>query len=326
MNSQGRLDIYTGPMFSGKCLAKGTPVLMYNGGTKFVQDIVIGDVLAGYGTGVGRIVLSTHRGYGQMYNVLQKNGMDYSVNESHIMTIEHRGRIMDVPVTKIQEKYRGVRWHENKRIFTDITVTKAGCADYYGFTIDGDERFLLGDGTVTHNSSAMIRILVQLQELNRKVLCINHSFDTRDSATGFSTHCMLTKHANVECIKVSDLRELDTFNLTKYNVIGIDESQFFDSYIVEFVKNLVDKNKQYVIISGLDGDSNRNKFGHVLDLIPLADNVTKLHAICKMCLQNNGVITPAIFTHRHSSDSGVVYIGAEKEYESLCRDCYKKLN
>lgn len=71
----------------GKCLGKGTKVLMYDLSTKKVEDIQIGDKLMGP-DGTCRNVLSISRGREQMYWVCQNKGMNYRVNESHILSLK----------------------------------------------------------------------------------------------------------------------------------------------------------------------------------------------------------------------------------------------
>lgn len=70
----------------GKCLGRDTPVLMYNGGIKKVQDIIVGDALMGDDS-TPRIVSSVCTGKEKMYLVKQENGDDYRVNESHILSL-----------------------------------------------------------------------------------------------------------------------------------------------------------------------------------------------------------------------------------------------
>lgn len=71
----------------GKCLGKGTKVLMYDGSVKKVEDVKTGDLLMGDDS-TPRKVLSLARGKEMMYRVRQKHGMDYRVNESHILSLK----------------------------------------------------------------------------------------------------------------------------------------------------------------------------------------------------------------------------------------------
>ncbi len=89
----------------GKCLGKGTPVMMYDGTIKPVEDIRVGDLLMGDDS-TPRRVRSLARGRERMYWVRQRHGMDYRVNESHILSVkksrrgeaEPHGTITDIAV------------------------------------------------------------------------------------------------------------------------------------------------------------------------------------------------------------------------------------
>ena len=69
---------------------------------------------------------------------------------------------------------------------------------------------------------------------------------------------------------------------TNGNVIGIDEAQFFGKELPGVADQLAHMGKT-VILAGLDGDINRNKFGHLIDLIPMAEKIQKMKAICVKC-------------------------------------------
>lgn len=74
----------------GKCLGKGTKILMYDGTLKKVENIKVGDLLMGDDS-TPRKVLSLARGRENMYWVRQKRGIDYRVNESHILSLIKKG-------------------------------------------------------------------------------------------------------------------------------------------------------------------------------------------------------------------------------------------
>jgi len=92
---EGELILVSGPTGNGKCLGKGTPVLMYNGTIKTVEKVRTGDLLMGDDS-KPRKVLSTTKGKGTLYEVKQKKGMSYIVNESHLLSLrktrEHKFR------------------------------------------------------------------------------------------------------------------------------------------------------------------------------------------------------------------------------------------
>jgi replicative DNA helicase len=83
----------------GKCLGKGTKVVMYDGSLKKVEDIQVGEQLMGDDS-TPRTVLSLARGRERMYWIRQKHGIDYRVNESHILSLKDAGgQVRDIAVT-----------------------------------------------------------------------------------------------------------------------------------------------------------------------------------------------------------------------------------
>lgn len=101
------------------------------------------------------------------------------------------------------------------------------------------------------------------------------------------------------------------------DVVGIDEAQFFDEGLIE-VCNTLAKNGMRVIIAGLDMDYKGVPFGPIPALCAIADDVTKVHAICVKC----GAL--AYLSHRLVANEHRVLLGEKGEYEPLCRDCYNK--
>ena len=99
------------------------------------------------------------------------------------------------------------------------------------------------------------------------------------------------------------------------NVVGIDEAQFFDSELPA-VCNTLAANGIRVIVAGLDMDYLGKPFGPMPELIAIAEDVTKVHAICMNC----GDL--AHYTHRKVHDDHLVMLGATDTYEPLCRRCY----
>ncbi|NLO69630.1 MAG: thymidine kinase [Porphyromonadaceae bacterium] len=102
---------------------------------------------------------------------------------------------------------------------------------------------------------------------------------------------------------------------TEVDVVGIDEAQFFDEGLVGVCKQLAD-NGTRVIVAGLDMDFRCTPFGPMPDLMAIADDVYKVHAICVRC----GSL--AYVSHRLVAGEKQVLIGEMEEYEPICRDCY----
>lgn len=76
-----------------------------------------------------------------------------------------------------------------------------------------------------------------------------------------------------------------------------------------------------VIVAALDATFERKPFGNILELVPLAENIRKLSAICLNCSQD------AYFTFKHSNLTGEVNdIGGIDKYVPVCRPCFIKLS
>ena len=101
------------------------------------------------------------------------------------------------------------------------------------------------------------------------------------------------------------------------DVLGIDEAQFFDSQIVDVCNELANRGIR-VIVAGLDLDFKGLPFGPMPQLCCIADDVTKVHAICVRC----GAL--AYVSHRIVAGEKQVMLGETQEYEPLCRECYAK--
>ncbi len=100
-----------------------------------------------------------------------------------------------------------------------------------------------------------------------------------------------------------------------YDVVGIDEAQFFDDELA-YVCNTLANNGVRVIVAGLDMDYLGKPFGPMPALMATAEYVTKVHAICPYC----GDL--ANYTHRTVDKDGQVVLGEAEAYEPLCRKHY----
>ncbi len=165
-------------------------------------------------------------------------------------------------------------------------------------------------------SSELIRQIQRYEILNKNVLVINHTINNRYGSNTITTH---TKMSYDDCIIVSKLSEIYENNDFKQrfnnaHVIVIEELQFFsDAY--DNIVNWCDNHGKHVIAGGLDGDFRRAPFGDVLRLIPHAEKVVKLSALCKRCCDG----TPANFTMRITKDESQTVVGSADVYEAVCR-------
>ena len=104
----------------------------------------------------------------------------------------------------------------------------------------------------------------------------------------------------------------------KFDVIGIDEAQFFDESIVEVCNKLADSGKR-VIVAGLDMDYMGMPFGPMPNLLAIAEYVTKVHAICT----RSGKM--ASYTHRIAKSDELILLGDTRKYEALSRKEFIKM-
>ena len=101
------------------------------------------------------------------------------------------------------------------------------------------------------------------------------------------------------------------------DVVGVDEAQFLDEGLVDVCNELANRGVR-VIIAGLDMDFKGVPFGPMPALCAIADEVTKVHAICVKC----GAL--AYVSHRLVNEDKRVLLGEKAQYEPLCRECYSK--
>jgi len=100
------------------------------------------------------------------------------------------------------------------------------------------------------------------------------------------------------------------------DVVGIDEAQFFDDNLPYVCNKLADQGIR-VIIAGLDMDYLGKPFGPMPDLCSIAEDVTKVHAICQDC----GSL--AQYSHRLGTGNKQVMLGEKDVYVPLCRSCFQ---
>ena len=113
---------------------------------------------------------------------------------------------------------------------------------------------------------------------------------------------------------LSGVFELEEFKNSK--VVFVEEGQFFKD-LYDFVVECADNYNKILIVSGLDGDYQRQPFGDMLKIIPHAETIKKLNAFCEVC----GDGTLAGFTQRIVDSKEQELIGV-KEYRAVCRKHY----
>ncbi|MGA3013653.1 MAG: thymidine kinase [Bacteroidales bacterium] len=156
----------------------------------------------------------------------------------------------------------------------------------------------------------LIRRLNRAKIAKQKVEIFKPAMDDRFSEIRIVTH---DEHAILSS-PVQSASQI-VLLLNDVNVVGIDEAQFFDTELVS-ICNTMANNGIRVIVAGLDMDYSGMPFGPMPNLIAIADDVTKLHAICMDC----GDL--AHYSFRITKDERQVLIGEKEAYVPLCRKCF----
>ena len=163
-------------------------------------------------------------------------------------------------------------------------------------------------------SEELIRRLKRARIARQRVACFKPDIDLRYHRTAIASHSSQTHEAAVVTPTSESLKtELFANNrIHEIDVVGLDEAQFFDRGITNLALELVHLGKR-VILAGLDTTFANEPFGPVPDLMALADEVTKLSAVCMVCG------APAIHTQRLGQSQELVVVGAAGLYEARCR-------
>lgn len=156
----------------------------------------------------------------------------------------------------------------------------------------------------------LIRRLKRARIARQRVEIYKPGVDTRYSEEDVVTHDGLSIASTPVDNSASILLLCD-----EADVVGIDEAQFFDEGLAEVCNTLANRGKR-VIVAGLDMDFRGAPFGPMPALCAIAEDVTKVHAVCLRCG------APAYLSHRTVEDRRRVMLGETGEYEPLCRQCY----
>lgn len=154
----------------------------------------------------------------------------------------------------------------------------------------------------------LIRRMTRAQIARQKLQVFKPVLDDRYGKEYVASH-----NANrIESVPVGSPHEILEKLEDSTRVVGIDEVQFFDASLVEVVERLAMRGIR-VVVAGLDMDYKGRPFGPIPQLLAVAEQVTKLSAICVVCG------APATRSQRISSAEETVLVGAHDSYEARCR-------
>lgn len=164
-------------------------------------------------------------------------------------------------------------------------------------------------------TTELLRRVRRYQSIGYKVLVANYEADTRYGKDRIASHDKEFEKA----VCVDRLASLeDMVRSGTYQVLAIDEGQFF-SDLFEKITTWADELPIHIVISGLDGTSDRKSFGDMLRLIPHAEEVERLSAFCAVCRDGTVAVYSQYVAAVPKDD---VHIGAAESYRPVCRKHY----
>lgn len=174
----------------------------------------------------------------------------------------------------------------------------------------------------------LIRLLHRSEIAGKKILVLKPKIDSRTAGEiasrgkEFATSANFKKSKSFPAFPVLSKDEAQhLINVYDPDVLGVDEAQFFDTWMVEFLEEMLAKNADrdfMVVAAGLDMDAWNKPFGIMPHILAIADDVQKETAICFVCKKR-----PGIFTQKMGSSKKQVEVGDSEIYEARCRVCHE---
>ena len=161
----------------------------------------------------------------------------------------------------------------------------------------------------------LIRRIRRAKIARQHVQVFKHHIDDRYHKTEVKSHSGL----GVEAIPVQDVDGILSKLEADATVVGIDEAQFFGDNLVQLVEKLAADGIR-VIVCGLDMDFRGVPFGPMPELLCIAEEVQKLHAICMVCGEEACRTQRLIDGNPADYDDPIIMVGADEVYEARCRE------
>ena len=156
-------------------------------------------------------------------------------------------------------------------------------------------------------TTELLRHLERAALAKRRVVLLRPKVDVRP----------FLSHSGRECAWLTQrFVDLKDFDASEYDVIGIDEGQFFEGLKDFCVK--CSKAGKKVVVSALHATSECDMFTPIIQLLPYCEEIVKLNAVCTKCGSEYGNYT--YFLAGAKTDQ--VSVGGKEEYTALCKDCY----
>lgn len=161
-------------------------------------------------------------------------------------------------------------------------------------------------------SEELIRRLRRAEIARQRVQIFKPALDDRYATNGIVSHSGLEIRSDLVKTGADILQQVEP----RTEVIGIDEAQFLGDTVVDAAMKLAGMGKR-VIMAGLDTDFLGRPFEPMPRLLAVAEEITKLLAICVRCGN------PAVHTQRLVASEELIVVGAGGMYEARCRRCFE---
>ena len=167
-------------------------------------------------------------------------------------------------------------------------------------------------GSMFSGKTEELIIRIVEAKLNRlRIIVFKPTKDSRNPNDKIVSH----SKAKIKAKSIDNSKEILSKKYSSFDVIGIDEAQFFDMDLVDVCNSIANQGKR-VIVSGLDMDYSGKPFGPMPYLMACADEITKLHAICN---ETGGM---ANYSYRKKGNNQQFLIGENDDYEALSRSAF----
>ncbi len=178
----------------------------------------------------------------------------------------------------------------------NVYVTKSGFIE------------VIAGGMFSGKTEELIRRIKRASIAKQKLMVFKPAMDTRYNDNDIVSH----SKAYFKAQPLENIEDIYNYNIEDLDVIGIDEAQFFNEKLIDVCNDLANKGKR-VIVAGLDLDYMGRPFGHIPEIMAVAEYVKKTQAICTICGN------PASRSQRIIKSDELVVLGAKEQYEPRCR-------
>lgn len=320
----GSITLITGPMFSGKCFARGTTLKTPFGNVP-VESIMPGDTLI-CGDGLSGQVYDRYTCMqSTCVEIIESDDNKHVVNAEHLVPIIDRTgrrqviRAFDLVNDGTHRDLATYRVDGTRRFGLRAEITHGW--ETIGIAMEPSRQLIvLGCGTVTHNSSALTDTLERYRIARMRILLLRPECDKRYDEKAIKGGIVLhneREYAKCRIMKCSQLTDVSLDTILQYDVIGVDEITLYPDVLttVEWANM-----GRIVVACGLNGSYRMENFGGLHLLIPHCDKIIHQTAVCIRCGKD------APFTMRTSESKNLVEIGGDDKYVAVCRKCWYMMN